>query len=170
MAVLGETKRLILRHIEEADADFILKLLNEPAFIQNIGDRGLRSLTDARRYIATGPGASYAQHGFGLFLVQGKSDQRPMGICGLLKRETLDDIDLGFALLGEYEGQGIAQEAALACLEFARRNLQLSRVVAITLPSNSRSIRLLEKLGFSLERHVTMPGDREELLLLAKSL
>jgi RimJ/RimL family protein N-acetyltransferase len=170
MAVLIQTKRLLLRHIEAIDAEFILQLLNGPAFIRFIGDRNVRSLDDARQYITLGPQASYQRHGFGLFLVEDKHSHAPLGICGLLKRDTLEDVDLGFAIASKYEGQGIAFEAATACLEFAQQCYALTRVVAITLPENERSLRVLEKLGFILERRMTMPGSTEEVLLLARSL
>jgi [ribosomal protein S5]-alanine N-acetyltransferase len=170
MSLLIRTRRLLLRHIEATDADFILKLLNEPAFIRFIGDRGVRNLDDARQYIAAGPQASYQRHGFGLFLVEHQHSHAPLGICGLLKRDTLEDVDLGFAIASEYEGQGIAYEAATACLEFAQKTCSLTRVAAITLPENTRSLRLLEKLGFAFERRITMLGATEEVLLLVRSL
>jgi [ribosomal protein S5]-alanine N-acetyltransferase len=168
--VLMQTKRLLLRHIEATDAEFIQRLLSEPAFIRFIGDRGVRSLDDARQYIAAGPQASYRRHGYGLFLVEHLHNHAPLGICGLLKRDTLEDVDLGFAIACEYEGQGIAYEAAAACLEFARQSCSLTRVVAITLPENARSLRLLERLGFVLERRMTMPGATEEVLQLGRFL
>jgi RimJ/RimL family protein N-acetyltransferase len=170
MSVLIKTRRLLLRNIDATDADFILRLLNEPAFIRFIGDRKVRSLDDARQYIAAGPQASYQRHGFGLFLVEHQQSHARLGICGLLKRDNLEDVDLGFAIACDYEGQGIAYEAATACLEFAQQSCSLARLVAITLPENTRSLRLLERLGFAFERRMTMPGATEEVLLLARRL
>jgi [ribosomal protein S5]-alanine N-acetyltransferase len=170
MSVLMRTERLLLRHIEATDAGFIFKLLNEPAFIQFIGDRGVRNLDDALQYITAGPQASYQRHGFGLFLVEHQDSHAALGICGLIKRDALEDVDLGFAIASEHEGQGIAYEAATACLEFAQRSCSLTRVVAIALPENARSLRLLERLGFAFERRLTMPGATEEVLLLARDL
>src|ERR1700739_1352568 len=109
-----ETKRLRLRRLSEQDSEFILELVNEPAFIQNIGDKGVRTLDDARDYISSGPAASYAKHGFGLYCVELKEEIQPIGICGLLKREALDDVDIGFALLEKFRGRGFGYESGAA--------------------------------------------------------
>jgi [ribosomal protein S5]-alanine N-acetyltransferase len=166
--MLLETPRLLLRRLHASDAGFILKLLNEPAFIRFIGDRGVRDLEDARRYIATGPVASYERHGFGLYLVARREDGEPVGICGLLKREVLQDADLGFAFLREFAGKGYAAEAARRTLEHARTQLGLRRLVAITTADNARSLRLLDRLGFQFERKLRMPDEPEELNLLGR--
>jgi RimJ/RimL family protein N-acetyltransferase len=161
-----ETQRLILRRLTAGDALFILRLVNEPGFLRFIGDRGVRSAADAEHYIQHGPVASYERFGFGLFLVELKNAE-PIGICGLLQREYLPDVDIGFAFLPELSGHGYALEAAEAVVNFAARNLGLKCIVAITLPDNDRSIRLLEKLHFKFERNFRLPDDDEELLLFA---
>lgn len=159
MTVL-ETPRLTLRELTPADAGFVLELVNEPLWLQFIGDRGVRTLADAEGYIRKGPMASYAQHGFGLWCVARKADGVPLGMCGLLKRETIPDIDIGFAFLSRFHGQGYAAEAASATLDHARRKLGLKRVAAITSPGNTASIRLLEKHGLRFERMLELkPGD-----------
>lgn len=163
-----ETERLVLRHLTAADAGFILRLLNEPSWIQFIGDRGVRTLEGAREYIARGPGESYRLFGYGLFLVELKGEGTAAGICGLVKRDALEDVDLGFAFLPEFWGRGYAHEAAAATLEYAERVVGLCRVVAITAADNHSSIRLLEKLGLSFERMIRLPGDEEELKLFAR--
>jgi [ribosomal protein S5]-alanine N-acetyltransferase len=149
-----ETSRLRLRHLSSADAPFILELLNDPGFIQNIGDRGVRTLEQAERYIQTGPGASYQQHGFGLDLVESKQTGTALGICGLLRRDCHQDVEIGFAFLPAARGQRFALESAQAVVEFGFRSLKLPRIVAITAPDNQASIRVLEKLGLRFERMV----------------
>lgn len=162
-----EGARLRLRQLEEGDAPMILELLNDAAFLANIGDRGVRSLEDARRYIATGPGASYARFGFGLWLIELKGDSAAIGICGLLHRDTHPDVEIGFALLPGFRGKGYAQEAARAALELATGALGLHRVVAIVAPANTASIRILENLGLAFERigRFTADGDSRLYLL-----
>ena len=160
------TPRLVLRCLDLDDAPFFLRLVNEPSFIENIADKGVRTLDDAREHLRTGPLASYARHGHGLWMVELKDTGAPIGICGLIKRDVLDDVDVGYALLPEFCGAGYAAEAAAAALAHARDVLGLSRVVAVVNPDNARSLRLLEKLGFRYERMVQLsPADREIQLL-----
>jgi RimJ/RimL family protein N-acetyltransferase len=156
-----ETARLSLRQLTAADAEFILELLNEPPFIQNIGDRGVRTLADAARYILNGPVASYETHGFGLYLVELSASRAPIGICGLLKRDFLDDADIGFALLQRFWSQGYAYEAASAVMEYGRNVLGLKRILAVTAPDNPSSIRLLGKIGLRFDKTIGMPGAEE---------
>ncbi|HUP22314.1 MAG TPA: GNAT family N-acetyltransferase [Thermoanaerobaculia bacterium] len=164
---IAQTDRLRLRRIVPDDAAFLLELLNDPSFLANIGDRGVRSLDDARAYIDGGPVASYVRHGFGLYLVELAEPREPIGICGVLRRDGLADPDLGFALLPRHWGRGFALEAAQAVLEHARATLGLRRLVAITLPGNQGSKRLLERIGFRLEGTIRLAGDSEELELYA---
>ncbi|MGE5199841.1 MAG: GNAT family N-acetyltransferase [Rhodospirillaceae bacterium] len=168
--VVFETDRLVIRQLTVDDSHFILRLLNEPSFLQHIGDRGVRNLADATQYILTGPIASYERHGFGLFLVQLRETGEPIGICGLLKREALDDVDLGFAFVPESWSKGYAFESAAATLAYARDARHLTRVVAITSQDNVASINLLVKLGFYFDRMVQMPGEKEEVKLFARRL
>jgi RimJ/RimL family protein N-acetyltransferase len=160
-----ETARLALRRLTPDDAPFILRLLNEPSFIQNIGDRGVRTIDDARKYLVDGPMASYQLNGFGLYLVELRVTGTPVGICGLLKRPHLENVDIGFSLVPEFWSQGYAFEAAEAIMQFARTSLGLERIVAITSLHNDRSGRLLSRLGFAFERNVRMAPDGEELKL-----
>jgi len=129
----------------------MFELLNDPSWLRFIGDKKVRSLEDARRYIEEGPMRMYAVRGFGLWLVERKSDGAPLGICGLVKREQLEDVDLGFAFLPRYWSQGYAHEASRGVLDYARQAVRLERIVAITSPDNVASARLLEKLGFAYE-------------------
>jgi RimJ/RimL family protein N-acetyltransferase len=160
-----DTSRLLLRRLTEEDAPFILGLLNEPSFIEFIGDRGVRTVDDARRYLLSGPMASYEQHGFGLYLVELRDRSIPIGICGLLKREQLEHPDIGFSLLPRYWSQGYALEAASAVMEYARQPLALGRLLAITSQHNARSAHLLGKLGFTFERNIRISPEGEELKL-----
>ena len=146
---------------------FILKLLNTPQWLQYIGDRGVRNADDARKYILNGPVTSYTRFGFGLYLVVLKNENAPIGICGLLKRETLQDVDLGCALLPEFVGKGYAYESASAVLQYGRTVLGLKRIVAITTPSNGTSKSLLTRLGFAFEKNVKQ--NNEELMLFASN-
>ncbi|HEV2836572.1 MAG TPA: GNAT family N-acetyltransferase [Pyrinomonadaceae bacterium] len=149
---LLETERLTVRELNVDDAEFILTLLNEPSFLRYIGDKQVRNLDDARRYILDGPVASYERHGFGLCLVELKNSHTPIGMCGLLKREELPDPDIGFAFLPDFWNKGYAFEVAATVLKDARERLKLNRVLAIVNPDNDASIKLLQKLGFKFER------------------
>ena len=162
-----ETDRLRLRRLTLDDAPFILRLLNEPSWHRFIGDKGVRTLDHARSYLQDGPLAMYERTGIGLLLMALKSGDVPIGLCGLIRRETLPDIDIGFALLPAFWGGGHAFEAARAVLAFGRKTLRLRRIVAITSPDNERSIRLLERLGLSFERKVRLAGSDEEIALYA---
>jgi len=164
-----ETERLVLRRLTSDDAAFILELLNEPAFLENIGDRGARTLADARRYIARGPVASYRKFGFGLYLVELKDSGAPIGICGLLKRDWLEHVDIGFAFLQKFWSRGYARESAAAVMHYGWTTLRLPRIVAITKPTNQASITLLEKLGLRFEKIITQPDHSGENKLFAAS-
>ena len=142
-----ETERLALRDAAPEDAEFILRLLNEPSFLRFIGDRGVRTLDDAGRYIAERLIASYAQNGFGLWVVERKESPGPIGICGLVKRDVLPDADIGFAFLPEHWSNGYAFEAALGVKDYALGTLRLPRLLAVVNPDNTASIKLLDKLG-----------------------
>lgn len=165
-----DTERLSLRWLSAEDAPFILGLLNEPSWLRFIGDKNVHSLEDARAYIAKGPVDMYRRLGFGLYLVELRKDGAPIGLCGLIKRDSLEDVDLGFSLLPAYWGQGFAREAAEAVIEHGRNAFGLRRLVAITNPDNWSSIRLLERLGFTLERAFQLPGETTELKLFARAL
>jgi RimJ/RimL family protein N-acetyltransferase len=160
-----ETERLILRHLSADDAEFVLALLNEPSFIRYIGDKGVRNLEDARRYINDGPVKSYEVNGFGLNLVQLKTGNTPIGICGVLKRDTLPDPDIGFAFLPSYWNQGYALESAAAVMAHARETLGLGRILAITSPDNEASEKLLGKIGLRFRRLVKLTEDAAEVKL-----
>ncbi|HUP98204.1 MAG TPA: GNAT family N-acetyltransferase [Usitatibacter sp.] len=150
-AKILETARLELREIDAGDAAFILELVNDPDWIRFIGDRGVRSLDDARGYIERGPASMYRKLGFGLWLVARKEGDVPIGMCGLIKRDTLEHVDLGYAFLPAYRGQGYARESAEAARDYAFEVLGLDRLVAITDPANDPSGKLLERLGFAFE-------------------
>ncbi|HEX5377571.1 MAG TPA: GNAT family N-acetyltransferase [Phenylobacterium sp.] len=158
MAAVFETERLVLDELA-ADRDelFVFELLNEPGFLENIGDRGVTDLAGARRYIETGPAASYATNGFGLWRMVEKATGEPVGVCGLIKREGLADPDVGYAVLERFWGRGYAEEAARATLAHGRNALGIGRIVAITTPGNVGSIRVLEKIGLRPEGRIHLP-------------
>ena len=165
-----ETDRLRLSRLSVDDAEFILRLLNEPSFIQNIGDRAVRTIEDARAYILKGPIASYEKFGFGLMLVELKESGAPIGICGLLKREVFDDVDIGYALLPEFWSQGYALESASAVMSYAWEKLGSKRVLAVVNADNESSIRLLGKMGFQYEKMVRLSDDAPEIKLFSATI
>jgi ribosomal-protein-alanine N-acetyltransferase len=165
-----ETRRLVLRRLDLDDAPFVLKLLNEPSFIQNIGDRGVRSIEDAQRYLRKGPLAMYERYGFGLWHTARNSDGAAVGMCGLLRRDNLPDVDIGYAYLPEFWGQGFAFEAAEATLRIAAKKFGLRRVIGVVSVGNVGSIRVLEKLGMSFERMFPMNPDEPEVRLYGCTL
>lgn len=161
------TERLLLSRLSHDDADFICELVNQPSFKRFIGDKGVRTLEDARKYLRDGPIGSYEKHGFGLFLVSLADGALPVGICGLVKRENLADPDLGFAFLAEHWSQGYAYESSVAVLEHGRNVLGLKRIIAIVDRDNGRSVQLLVRLGFTFEQMVRMPGETDDICLYA---
>jgi RimJ/RimL family protein N-acetyltransferase len=188
-----ETKRAILREIDEADAEFMLDLLNQPSFIKYIGDRGVRTATAAREFIENRYRQSYREHGFGLYAVDLKPEfdtlanadlsasesqipnpksqiPRPIGICGFVKRDGLPEADIGFAFLPQFFGKGYAFETASAIMKYGRDVLGLGRVLAITSQDNESSERLLNKIGFKFERLIKLPNDTEELKLFSSDV
>ena len=157
---IADTERLRLRTIEVSDAAFYLELLNTADFIAHIGDRKIRTLAQARESIRDGPLAMQAARGHSIYLVERKADGIPIGMSGLIKRDSLDDVDLGYAFLPAYFGKGYAHEAALAVLEHARLRIGLARVVAITAPGNEASSKVLAKLGMRFDKMVHLtPAD-----------
>ncbi len=164
-----ETDRVTLRRLEPADAPFVFELVNDPAFIRFIGDKGVRNLDDAQNYILNGPVASYERFGFGLFAVELNAGAIPIGICGILKRDTLPDPDIGFAFLPAYRNKGYAYESAAAVMRYARDSLGLTRILAITTPDNEASGRLLEKIGLRFERAVKLSEDADEVKLFSSA-
>jgi len=154
---IQETERLIIREFQPGDAGFILRLLNEPTFIENIADRGVRTREQAEAYLLEGPMASYRAHGHGLWCVVLKATGAPIGMCGLLKRANFEDVDLGYAFLPEHTGRGYATEAGAAALAFGRDTLGLRQVIAITKPGNARSAAVLTRLGFASQGLAVTP-------------
>lgn len=170
MNILLETERLIIRPLEVGDSEFIHRLLNTPSWLQFIGDRNVRTLADAEKYLVNGPLKSYKEHGFGPWLVCLRPDSCPIGICGLFKREYLDSPDLGFAFLPEFEGRGYAAESVAVILAYSEEQLALGKIVAFTETSNARSVRLLERSGFRYTEMIKPPKEDHELMLFTIDL
>jgi RimJ/RimL family protein N-acetyltransferase len=170
MMKILETNRLILQQVSLDDTQIVLELLNEPSFIQNIGDRGVRTLEDARDYISGRLIASYEKFGFGMYLVIVKDTGAPAGLCGLVRRDGLQDVDIGYALLPRFWSKGYATEAALAVKKYAKDAIGLKRLVAITDPNNQGSIHVLEKIGLEFEKMVRLSEDDIALNLYAVDL
>jgi len=160
-----ETERLILRRFTLDDASFIMELLNTEGWIKYIGQKNIKTLQDARTYLENGPFKSYRNNGFGLALVELKPDHVPVGMCGLIKREYLDHLDVGFAFLPNHTGHGYAFEIVTKTIEHAFREFKQEKLFAITLPENYFSIKLLRKIGFSYEKNFITPDTNEELRL-----
>lgn len=157
-----ETERLVLREVEETDAPFVLELLNSPGFLENIGDRGVRTEDEARAYIAERIVGSYREHGFGMWLAVRKQDGAPVGLAGLVRRDGLDMPDVGYAFAPSAWGQGYAQEAAGAVLAHAQGPMGIPKLAAITTPENFASMAVLRKIGFTFQGMIQLPGvDRE---------
>jgi len=165
-----ETARLTLRRLDFDDAPFVVRLLNEPSFLQNIGDRGVRNVEDAHRYLREGPLAMYEKFGFGLWHTSRKSDGAAVGMCGLLKRDSLPDVDIGYAYLPEFWGQGYAFEAAEATVRHAARKFALRRLIGVVSQGNTGSIRVLEKVGMRFERLYPMHPGEPEVRLYGRTL
>ncbi|EJV69831.1 alanine acetyltransferase [Bacillus mycoides] len=161
--IVLETERLTLRWFDIKDAPFILELVNDPAWIQFIGDKGVRNLEDATNYILNGPVNMYNKMGFGLYLVERKEDLTPLGMCGLIKRDSLEDVDIGFAFLEKFRSKGYGYESAAAVIEYGVQKLGMKRIVAITSIDNTVSGKLLEKVGLRFEKIIS---DSEEDLKL----
>jgi RimJ/RimL family protein N-acetyltransferase len=153
-----ETERLSLREMTTADAPVLVEILNEPAFIEFVADRGVRTVADAEKFIEEKFLASYAQHGFGFYMVELKGSGEPIGMCGLIKRETLEDVDIGFSIFERFWGKGYATEAARALMQHGLTRLGLPRIVGVTAPHNERSAAVLEKLGLRFEKMIELSG------------
>ena len=164
-----ETERLILREIVESDTEFIFDLVNQPSFIKYIGNRGIDTSEKAREAVERRYRASYAEFGYGLYAVELKQTNEPIGFCGFVRRESLPDADIGFAFLPQFEKKGFAFESAFAVMKYGREKLNLQKVLAITTQDNQSSIKLLEKLGFRFEQLIKLPHDPAELKLFSFS-
>lgn len=165
-----ETERLYLRHLVRDDAEFILRLLNEPSWLHFVGDKQVKNINDAKKYIELSAITMYQQFGFGLFLVCDKNTDKPLGLCGLMKRDNLDHADLGYAFLPEYWNKGFALEAVKAVLNYAKDTHQLTQLLALTKSSNTPSIKLLNKVHFEFDRDLKVMDDVENLQIYTLSL
>ncbi len=168
--VIAQTPRLLLRPLTLHDANFLLELMNQPSYHRFIGDRGIRDVPNAMDYIQSRFIESYQRHGYGLYAVVVLGSATLAGICGLVRRETLPGPDLGFAFLPAYWSQGLAREAAAATMQFARDQVGLKELLAVTHPENDASIRLLSRLGFTFQKTIQFPGDDETLRLFTCAL
>lgn len=167
MSRILQTERLNLREINELDAPFILELLTDPSFLRHIGDRGVHDLDSAVNYIRSGPGDSYARNGYGLWLVEMKDTHVPIGMCGLVRRETLPAADIGYALLPRYWSRGFAVEACQAVRDHAMKTLGMAQLLAIVAPDNDASVKVLERIGLRFRETVQLGDDAEQLKLYA---
>ncbi len=165
-----ETERLYLRRIDLHDTGLMLAVWNDPAFVRYVGDRGVRTADEARAELKSGALRLFREFGYGPFKLVRKRDAAAIGICGLFKRDNLDDPDIGFAVLPDYCGRGYAGEAAVAVLLHARDDLGIRRLTAIVSPDNEPSIGLIEKLGLGYSGMITMPGDDEAIRLYEMDL
>ena len=168
--VVLKTNRLIIRHMSVADSAFMLELLNDQSWLRFIGDRGVKTIEDAQNYILNGPVEMYARLGFGFYILEMKESGCLIGICGLAKREYLDEVDIGFALLPQHLGKNYAFEAANAVLDYAKNGLHLKRILATTRLDNDSSVKLLEKLGLRFEHMIMHPDGDRDLKLYAIDL
>lgn len=165
-----ETERLILRTIVPDDAAFYYELVNDPTWLEHIGDKGIRSVEGARSAIIDGPCAMQARHGHSLYVMERKRDGQPLGLCGLIRRDTLPDVDIGYAIRPAHFGQGYTYEAAAAVVAYARDVLGIRRLMGITNPANTVSIKLLGKLGLTFIEHKALPPDHRPTNIYALQL
>jgi RimJ/RimL family protein N-acetyltransferase len=166
----GCNDRIRLVQLGLEDWRFLLELLNQSDFIANIRDSGVRSEEQARKFIQDFYLASYARQDFGLWGIELNASGEKVGICGLVKRDGLDGLDLGFALLSEHQGKGYAYQAAQLTMSFAREQLKLSKLLAITSEKNHSSIALLEKLGFGFQSKIRLAPEAPEVRLYQRQL
>ena len=164
MKVVLSTDRLNIREASLDDAAFVLKILNDDAWLKYIGDRNVRTLEDAKNYISSSLISGYQKNGYGMYVVEDKTSSTSLGFCGLVNRPTLENIDIGFAFLTEHCGMGYGYESSKAVLHYALNDLNIKKIVAITLEKNSRSRKLLEKIGLSFEKFI-QGGNGEELMM-----
>ncbi|WP_435353793.1 GNAT family N-acetyltransferase [Emticicia sp. SJ17W-69] len=165
MQILIETERLYLRKLTLEDAPFMLELLNTPTWLQFIGDRNVHSIEDAENYLKNGTLKSYQENGFGFYAVIEKTSGKTIGMCGLIKRDSLPDIDIGFAFLPHLISKGFGYEAASATLDYALNTLKIKRIIAIVNPDNEKSIGLIKKIGLHFEKMIKFGGEEKELML-----
>ena len=168
--IVTQTERLTLRRLTPQDAEFMLEVLNDPSFLRFIGDRGVRTVEQSRDYILKGPADSYERLGYGMYLTELKDSHVPIGLCGLVKRNYLQEADIGFAFLPAFWSKGYAFEAARAVMTHARQDVSLPRLLAITSQDNVASIAMLRKLGFAFERLVQAPGETIPINLFSAQL
>ena len=165
-----ETERLIVRWLTDEDADFIFALMNEPSYVRFIGDKGIRTIEDAREYVRRGPLESYERFGYGLYLTERKKDEVPIGICGLVNRDSLEGVEIGFAFLSRYWSNGYAHESAEAIVEFGKNVVGLNKILAITAPDNHSSIKLLEKIGFHFKKMISVFEGEPDVKLFTREV
>jgi RimJ/RimL family protein N-acetyltransferase len=165
MKYIIETERLRLREFSLHDCEFIIELLNSPGWLKFIGDRNVRTTEQAKHYLENGPLKSYKINSYGLSLVEKKDDGKAIGMCGILNRDSLDNPDIGFAFLPNFNGKGYALEIVSATMIYAKDKLGISKIGAITVADNFKSIRLLEKIGLKYNKEFRFPNSEEELLL-----
>ena len=162
---LLETERLVLNEMTTDHAGFLYKLMNDPAWLQFIGDRNINSLEAAKDYITFKIKPSYERFGFGFYLTSLKEDDTPIGVCGLVKRPSMEHVDVGFAFMPDYRGKGYGYESASAIMDYAKSELAIDYIVAITDLDNVGSIKLLEKLGLKFEKVMQLDGDKKQCRL-----
>ncbi len=164
MKTIIETNQLFLQEFTVEDSPFMLELLNTPDWTRFIGDRGVRTVEQAEQYLLNGYMKSYQTHGFGFYKVVMKDSHEPIGICGIIKRDYLENVDIGFAFLPQYVGKGYGFEAASATLKYTHKILKIKRLVAIFDSENIVSIGLIKKIGLVFEKMIQ--SDRGEELML----
>jgi RimJ/RimL family protein N-acetyltransferase len=167
MKSLLATKRLFLSEFDINDAPFLFQLMNDPDWILNIGDREINSIEDAEKFISNKFFKSYKENGFGFYMIRLLENNSPIGICGLINRQGLKHVDIGYALLPRFRGKGYAFEATESLYEYGHNKLKIDVIVAIVNSDNNKSIALLEKLGLHFEKMITLPNDTKEIKLFS---
>jgi RimJ/RimL family protein N-acetyltransferase len=161
-----ETERLLLRELKMSDAPFIFELVNTEGWLKNIGDRNVKTINDAESFLSSGPLKSYHENNFGMWLVIEKASKASIGLCGLINRPSLDDIDIGYALLPSYYKKGYAYESAQAVYNYGKEQLGINKIVGICNVDNAASIHILQKIGLQIEKKMPF-NDLNEVYLLS---
>lgn len=167
LMIILQTDRLVVEEATLKDSSFIFELLNSPTWVEFIGDRGITALKDAERYIQESLIDSYQKNGFGLLKICLISDNKPIGLCGFLQRDYLESVDIGYALLPTFEGNGYAFEAAKAIIDYGKIKLKLNPILAITSEKNKKSQKLLHKLGLFKKGTFNPEGSEADVLLFS---
>jgi len=146
-----ETSRLLLRHFSLTDLDDLFAIRSDPDVMRFIGvgqPHSMNQVRDSLEYVIS----DWEKHGFGRWAIVHKADKKLIGWCGLAFLDKTDEIEIGYGIAKEYWGRGLTTEAAAASLRYGFEELKLDRIVAVAMPENIASRRIMEKIGMRFEK------------------